>query len=127
MVGNSATIEQSGRVWRYRLGVMSSLQPQHPYDDLFTLDTAVEESRIGGVASFSPCQSILRGELPKRGDLRVLLAHGAADAVCPVEESRSLARTLDDAHEPALYVEFNGPHTIPIEVVRVLERFATAP
>jgi len=55
------------------------------------IDVAVEEPRIGRVASFSPCRSILRGELPKRGDVRILLAHGAADAVCPVEESRSLA------------------------------------
>jgi predicted esterase len=91
------------------------------------IDMAVEEPRFGGVASFSPCQSTLRGELPKRGDLRVLLAHGAADAVCPVEESRSLARTLEGAHRPAQYVEFDGPHAIPIEVVRALATFATAP
>ncbi len=55
------------------------------------IDVAVEEPRFGGLASLSPCHSMLRGELPKRGDLRVLLAHGAADAVCPVEES-ALAR-----------------------------------
>jgi phospholipase/carboxylesterase len=91
------------------------------------IDTAVEEPRIGGVASFSPCLSFLRGELPNRRDLRVLLAHGAADTVCPVEESRSLARILEDAHKPAQYVEFNGPHTVPIEVVRALATFATAP
>jgi pimeloyl-ACP methyl ester carboxylesterase len=78
------------------------------------------------VASFSPCQSFLRGELPKRGDLRVLLAHGSADAVCPVEESRSLARTLDDAHRPVQYIEFDGPHTVTIEVVRALAMLATA-
>jgi predicted esterase len=70
---------------------------------------------------------VLRGELPKRGDLRVLLAHGAADEVCPVEESRSLARVLDEAHKPARYVEFDGPHTIPLEVVGALVTFATAP
>jgi phospholipase/carboxylesterase len=91
------------------------------------IDMAVEELRIGGVASFSPCRSMLRAELPKRSDLRVLLAHGAADATCPVEESRSLARMLDEAHKPARYVEFDGPHTIPLEVVRALATFATAP
>jgi predicted esterase len=91
------------------------------------LDMAVGERRIGRVASFSPCISMLRSELPKRDDLRFLLAHGAADAVCPVEESRSLARMLDDAHKPARYVEFDGPHTIPMEVVRALVTFATAP
>jgi hypothetical protein len=67
------------------------------------IDVAVEEPRIGGVASLSPCQSMLRGELPMRDDLRVLLARGTADGVCPVEESRSLARILDQAHKPARY------------------------
>ncbi len=68
----------------------------------------------------------MRGELPKR-DVRVLLAHGAVDAVCPVEESRSLARTLDEAHKPVRYLEFNGPHTVPPEVFTALATFATDP
>jgi predicted esterase len=90
------------------------------------LDVAVEDSRIGAVASFSPCLSMLRGELPKREGLRVLLAHGSGDTVCPVEESRSLARVLDAAHRPARYIEFDGPHEVPPEVVRALVSFATA-
>jgi phospholipase/carboxylesterase len=90
------------------------------------IDMGVEEPRIGAVASFSPCLSMLRGELPKRHDLRVLLAHGRTDARCPVEESRSLARALEAAHEPAQYIEFDGPHTVPPEVVRALVAFATA-
>jgi predicted esterase len=91
------------------------------------IDTAIEEPRIGGVASFSPCHSMLRSELPKRGDLRVLLAHGAADPVCPVEESRSLVRALAGTQKPPQYIEFDGPHTIPMEVVRALATFTTAP
>jgi predicted esterase len=87
---------------------------------------AVEEPRIGAVASFSPCLSMLRGELPKRRDLRILLAHGSADAVCSVEESRSLARVLEAAHKPAQYIEFDGPHTVPPEAVHALVALATA-
>lgn len=89
------------------------------------LDLAVEDPRIGGVASFSPCASWLRGELPKRDRLRVLLAHGRRDAVCPVEESRSLARVLEIAKRPAQYIEFDGPHTVPPEAVRALVELAT--
>jgi predicted esterase len=88
------------------------------------IDMAVEELRFGKLASFSPCRSMLRGGLPKRAALRTLLAHGAADAVCPVEESRSLARVLGEAHKPARYIEFAGPHTIPLDVVRALATFA---
>lgn len=91
------------------------------------IDMAVEEPRIGALASFSPCLSVLRGELPKHDDLRILLAHGTHDARCPVEESRSLAGVLEAAHKPAQYIEFNGEHTIPPEVVRALAAFATAP
>jgi phospholipase/carboxylesterase len=89
------------------------------------IDMAVEEPRIGAVASFSPCYSRLRGELPKR-DLRVLLAHGTKDTVCPIEESRSLARALEAAHKPARYIEFDGAHTVPPEVVRALVELTTA-
>jgi predicted esterase len=89
------------------------------------IDVAIEDLRIGGVASFSPCSSVLRGELPQRHGLRVLLAHGSADAVCPVEESRSLARVLEAAGKPARYVEFDGPHEVPPQVVQALVAFAT--
>jgi predicted esterase len=91
------------------------------------IDTAIEEPRIGAVASFSPCLSMLRGALPKRDDLRILLAHGAHDTQCPVEESRSLARVLEVAHKPAQYIEFDGGHVVPAEVVRALAAFATVP
>ena len=91
------------------------------------LDMAVEDRRIGAVASLSPCLSMLRGDLPKRDDLRILLAHGNEDAHCPVEESRSLARVLEAAHKPAQTIEFDGGHVIPPEVVKRLAAFATAP
>jgi phospholipase/carboxylesterase len=91
------------------------------------IDLAVEDPRIGALASFSHCLSALRGELPKRDDLRILLAHGAQDTRCPVEESRSLARVLEAAQKPARYLEFDGGHSIPPEVVLALAAFATAP
>lgn len=87
------------------------------------IDTAVEEQRIGAVASLSPCLMWLRGELPRRAGLRILLAHGTHDERCPVNESRSLARVLAAAHRPAQYIEFDGGHTVPPEVVRALVTF----
>lgn len=88
------------------------------------IDIAVEDRRFGALASFSPCGSWLRGDLPQRRDLRVLLAHGDADPVCPVQESRSLAEVLRGAAVPVRYVEFSGEHTIPREVVRALVALA---
>lgn len=86
-------------------------------------DIAVEEPRVGALASFSPCGFWLRGELAKREGLRVLLAHGTRDEVCPVNESRSLSNVLRDARIPVQYIEFQGRHSIPNEVVRALVGF----
>lgn len=86
-------------------------------------DLAAEEPRVDALASFSPCGFWLRDQLPKRKNLRVLLAHGARDAVCPVNESRSLARVLKDARVPVQYLEFDGEHTVPAQVVRALVDF----
>lgn len=88
------------------------------------IDTAVEEPRIGALASFSPCLSMLRGELPRRDGLRILLAHGKSDGACPVEESRSLGRVLAAANRPAQVLEFDGGHVVPPEVVRAFVAFA---
>lgn len=89
-------------------------------------DLAVEEPRIGALASFSPCGFWLRGRLPQRNGLRVLLAHGNRDDVCPVNESRTLASVLKAAHVPVQYLEFDGEHSVPAEVVRAWVAFAIA-
>jgi predicted esterase len=89
-------------------------------------DIAAEEPRIGALASFSPCGFWLRGQLAKRSGLRVLLAHGNHDTICPVDESRTLASVLRNAHTPVEYLEFDGEHTIPAEVIRAWVRFASA-
>jgi len=88
-------------------------------------DLAVEEPRVAALASFSPCGFWLRGQLPKRTGLRVLLAHGTRDSVCPVDESRSLASALKGAQLPVQYLEFDGEHVIPAEAVRALVALVT--
>lgn len=88
-------------------------------------DLAVEEARVDALASFSPCGFWLRDQLPKRAGLRVLLAHGNRDAVCPVNESRSLAQVLKNARARVQYLEFDGEHTVPAEVVRALVALVT--
>lgn len=74
-----------------------------------------------------PAAGWVKGEPPAAGWVRILLAHGARDTQCPVEESRSLARVLESARKPAQYVEFDGGHVVPAEAVRALALFATAP
>jgi predicted esterase len=88
------------------------------------LDTAAEEPRIGAVASFSPCYSEKRGQLPNR-TLRFLLAHGTRDASCPVEESRSLAKVFQSMNKPVRYIEFDGKHEMPREVIEALVTFVS--
>ena len=88
------------------------------------LDTAADEPRIDAVASFSPCYSEKRGQLPSRS-LRFLLAHGTRDARCPVEESRSLAKILASMNKPVRYIEFDGEHEMPREVIEALVTLVT--
>ncbi len=90
------------------------------------IDLAAEDPSVDTLASFSPCYSHLRGELPKRDGLRILLAHGIHDEQCPVEESRSLAQVLQAAHKPVQYIEFDGGHSVPPQVVRALAALASA-
>lgn len=88
------------------------------------LDTAAEEPLISAVASFSPCYSENRSQLPSRS-LRFLLAHGTRDARCPVEESRSLAKVLASNGKPVSYIEFDGEHEMPRKVIEALVSFVT--
>lgn len=88
-------------------------------------DIAAEEPRIGALASLSACGFWLREALPRRSGLRVLLAHGARDKVCPVIESRSLAAVLKTANVPVRYLEFDGEHEIPPQVIQALVAFAS--
>jgi predicted esterase len=111
--------------------MLASLHAHHPVviagfsqGATLALDTAAEEPRIGAVASFSPCYSENRGQLPSR-DLRFLLAHGTRDPDCPVEESRSLAKVLRSVNKPVRYIEFDGKHEMPSEVIEALVEFAT--
>jgi len=89
------------------------------------IDLAVEEPRIGGLVSLSPCASWLRGELPKREGLRVLLVHGKHDDTCPVSESRTLAGVLEAAHKPVEYIELEGGHSVPQQAIHALSTFAS--
>ena len=89
-------------------------------------DLAAEDPRIGAMASFSPCAMALRGDLPKRGGLRILLAHGRNDDACPVSESRSLAGVLRQAGVPVKYLEFAGGHTVPADAVKALVTLVTS-
>ncbi len=90
-------------------------------------DLAADDPSIGALASLSPCWIGLREQLAKRTELRVLLAHGRRDSVCPVEESRSLAGVLQSVRVPVQYLEFDGGHEIVPEVVRALGAFASPP
>lgn len=88
------------------------------------IDVAAIEPRVGALGSFAPCYSWLRGELPKREGLDILLAHGTRDQRCPVAESRSLASALEQAGKSARYIELDVQHEVPDEAVQALVELA---
>jgi len=56
----------------------------------------------------------------------VVVVQAIDDDVCPVNEPRSLANALKNARRRVQYLEFDGGHTIPAEIVRAVVVFATA-
>ncbi|MBL8960677.1 MAG: hypothetical protein JNJ98_12560 [Gemmatimonadetes bacterium] len=75
------------------------------------------------VLAFSPG---FYAETTPRGKPQVFLAHGSADTVFPVSAaSRALESVLRERDYPVEYVEFEGGHELPGEVLqRGLERVA---
>ena len=55
----------------------------------------------------------------QEGSPRLFISHGVHDRVLPIEAcSRRLRRMLERAGYDLLYREFDGPHTVPPEIVR---------
>jgi predicted esterase len=54
----------------------------------------------------------------QQGSPRIYIAHGIHDTVLPIDRcSRRIVPQLQHAGYDLLYHEFDGPHTIPIEIV----------
>ena len=55
----------------------------------------------------------------RQGMPRIYISHGTHDAVLPIDRcSRRIVRQLRREHYDVRYHEFDGPHTIPVEIVR---------
>ena len=55
----------------------------------------------------------------QQGSPRLFISHGVHDRVLPIDAcSRRLRRLLERAGYDLLYREFDGPHTVPPEIVR---------
>lgn len=54
----------------------------------------------------------------RRGMPRIYLSHGTQDRVLPIDYcSRRIVRQLQREHYNVHYHEFDGPHTVPVEIV----------
>jgi len=55
----------------------------------------------------------------RQGMPRIFISHGTHDTVLPIDRcSRRIVRQLQREHYNVHYHEFDGPHTIPVEIVR---------
>ena len=108
---------------------------------------AIDESRlaVGGFsdgASYALSLGVINGELfshviayspgfmaptGQAGKPRFYISHGTEDRVLPIERcSRKLVPQLKSAGYAVLYREFDGPHTIPSDIVRESVQWLTA-
>ena len=69
------------------------------------------------VVAFSP--GFVPSGVEKSGSPRIFISHGTRDQILPIDEcSRRLVPQLKQAGYEVKFQEFDGPHTMPPEVVR---------
>mgnify|MGYP003383174646 FL=1 len=83
-------------------------------------EVAAVDPRVGTLVSLSGCRFRSREALLLRKDLQVLVAHGRSDSLCSVGQSQTLVEGLRSAGGAVHYVEFDGNHVIPPEVISAL-------
>src|SRR5688572_18707330 len=55
----------------------------------------------------------------KRGKPRIFIAHGIRDQILPIDQtSREIVAALKEKNYPVRYDEFDGPHTVTMEIAR---------
>jgi len=70
---------------------------------------------IGWITGFSPGFARVDEFV---GKPRVFISHGTEDAILPVQLSRQIVAELRQLDYDVTYREFEGPHTIPLGLVR---------
>jgi predicted esterase len=70
---------------------------------------------VAGVVAFSPG---FLAPATVRGSPHIYISHGIHDDVLPIDRcSRRIVPALEDAGYDVTYREFDGPHTVPPEIV----------
>jgi predicted esterase len=76
------------------------------------------------VVAFSPG---FAAPMVEHGTPRLFISHGTTDEVLPINRcSRRLVPRFEQAGYPVTYVEFDGPHTVPAELVEQAATWLTA-
>ena len=67
------------------------------------------------IIAFSPGFMVA---ISRQGKPRIFISHGTHDTVLPIDRcSRRIIRQLEREHYDVHYHEFDGPHTVPVEIV----------
>jgi len=87
-----------------------------------------DEQGLGGLVSLSggalPLDLAL---LEARGPVRAFVSHGVSDSVLRIGGSQAIVGALRAADHPVEFIEFEGRHEIPDEVVQALGAFLAEP
>jgi len=55
----------------------------------------------------------------RQSPLTIFQSHGTVDPILPIDGARNLKAMLESKNHQVEYVEFNGPHTIPMNAVKL--------
>ncbi len=85
-------------------------------------------SELGGLVSLSGGSLALNlAALQQRTALRAFVSHGTSDAVVGSGASKRLVAALQESDHEVEFVEFEGDHMVPPQVVQSLGAFLVAP
>ena len=55
----------------------------------------------------------------QQSPLRIFLSHGIIDPILPIDGARALKEMFESSHHQVEYIEFNGPHSIPMNAIKL--------
>jgi predicted esterase len=111
--------------------LLAEVSAAHPIDRLtvggfsdgasYALSLGVANGDLfDSVVAFSPGCAV---PMVRHGTPRLFVSHGIQDTVLPIDRcSRQLVTSLEQAGYSVTYLEFDGAHTVPVEI---MERAAT--
>lgn len=90
---------------------------------MLTTDVALNYSeQLGGLIIWSGaliCEDEWKSSATKKSPLKIVQSHGSEDMILSLDGAKDLRSMLQKAGHQVRFIEFDGPHTIPMEGIEL--------